>query len=87
MRKTIGMALLHTQLVTLPQQPLSTYPSSEQNETVRQTTERMLEAMFGLHTGRVNRLDNVEIAMDRGYWEAAIDSFGCWIKAQTFMVQ
>jgi hypothetical protein len=43
-----------------------------QNETVRITTERMIDTMFGQHTGKANRLDNVEIGMDRGYWEAVL---------------
>lgn len=41
-------------------------------ETVRLTTERMMDTLFGQHTGKVSRLDNVELAMDRGYWEAVL---------------
>jgi hypothetical protein len=42
------------------------------NETVRQTTERMLDDLFALHTSSMNRLDNVELAMDRGYWDSGL---------------
>ena len=38
------------------------------NETFRSTTERMIDAMFGKHSGRTDRLDNLE-PMDRGYWD------------------
>lgn len=42
------------------------------SENVKHTTERMMDVMFGSHTGRVNRLDNVDIAMDRGYWDPVL---------------
>lgn len=46
------------------------------NETVRKTLTRMVNDMFGKHTGGAVRLDNVELAMDHGYC--------CSTKEQTF---
>ena len=43
-----------------------------EHETVRTTTERMLRGMYGKHTGQTGRLDFLDIAMDRGYWEAVL---------------
>ncbi len=36
------------------------------------TTERMSTTMFGKHTDKAGRLNNIELAMDWGYWEAGL---------------
>jgi hypothetical protein len=43
-----------------------------QHETVHTTVERMLAYLFGKHTGQTGRLGFLELAMDRGYWEAVL---------------
>jgi len=62
---------LHTAAFSATASPLHV-SAQRSSETVRLTTERMLDEIFGKHTGTAASLDNVDLAMDRGYWEAKL---------------
>ena len=62
---------LHTAAFSATAAPLHV-SAQRSGETVRLTTERMLDEIFGKHTGTAVSLKNVDLAMDRGYWEAKL---------------
>lgn len=43
-----------------------------ESETVVSCMSRMVEAIFGRHTGRADLIDNTTFFMDRGYWNAKV---------------
>jgi len=62
---------LHTAAFSATAAPLH-ISAQRSNETVRLTTERMLDEIFRKHTGTAGSLDNVDLAMDCGYWETKL---------------
>lgn len=62
---------LHTAAFSATAAPLHV-SAQRSNETVRLTTERMLDEIFGRHTGTAASLDSVDLAMDRGHWDAKL---------------
>ena len=62
---------LHTAAFSATAAPLHV-SAQRSSETVRLTTERMLDEIFGKHTGTAASLDNVDLAMDRGHWKAKL---------------